>query len=221
MPRSALVFSDDGRLGVRIVDADNRVQFVPVDFVDDARDVIWLTGLDKATRVIVVGQDFVKDGDVVEAVGRQPTRTPRRCRRHEAHRRFRDRPCAADAGDPRLPAGGRARSPISRIPKEANPDVTIPIIYVQLSQRGISPEDAERLLVRPMETGAQVGHQRQGDARRRLRGRRLCAARVRGRLQLRRRARRTCAPRSTTPSATCPPTPTSRASTRSISASSR
>ncbi len=39
------------------------------------------------------------------------------------------------------------------IPKEANPDVTIPIIYVQLSQRGISPEDAERLLVKPMETG--------------------------------------------------------------------
>jgi multidrug efflux pump len=38
------------------------------------------------------------------------------------------------------------------IPKEASPDVPIPIIYVQLSQRGISPEDAERLLVRPMET---------------------------------------------------------------------
>jgi multidrug efflux pump len=38
------------------------------------------------------------------------------------------------------------------IPKEASPDVKIPIIYVQLSQRGISPEDAERLLVRPMET---------------------------------------------------------------------
>jgi multidrug efflux pump len=38
------------------------------------------------------------------------------------------------------------------IPKEASPDVQIPIIYVQLSQRGISPEDAERLLVRPMET---------------------------------------------------------------------
>ena len=41
----------------------------------------------------------------------------------------------------------------STIPKEANPDVTIPIIYVQLSQSGISPEDAERLLVRPVETG--------------------------------------------------------------------
>ena len=37
------------------------------------------------------------------------------------------------------------------IPKESNPDITIPIVYVQLSQRGISPEDAERLLVRPIE----------------------------------------------------------------------
>jgi multidrug efflux pump len=38
------------------------------------------------------------------------------------------------------------------IPKEANPDVNIPYIYVQLSERGISPEDSERLLLRPMET---------------------------------------------------------------------
>ncbi len=38
------------------------------------------------------------------------------------------------------------------IPKESEPDVRIPIIYVQLSQRGISPEDSERLLLRPVET---------------------------------------------------------------------
>ncbi len=38
------------------------------------------------------------------------------------------------------------------IPKEAEPDVKVPIVYVQLSQRGISPEDSERLLLRPMET---------------------------------------------------------------------
>lgn len=37
------------------------------------------------------------------------------------------------------------------IPKEANPDVTIPFIYVSIVHDGISPEDAERLLVRPME----------------------------------------------------------------------
>ncbi|AEY02188.1 acriflavin resistance protein [Oceanimonas sp. GK1] len=37
------------------------------------------------------------------------------------------------------------------IPKEANPDVTIPMMYVSMSLEGISPEDGERLLVRPME----------------------------------------------------------------------
>ncbi len=37
------------------------------------------------------------------------------------------------------------------IPKESDPDVAIPIIYVSMSHEGISPEDAERLLVRPME----------------------------------------------------------------------
>ena len=37
------------------------------------------------------------------------------------------------------------------IPKESDPDIAIPIIYVLISHDGISPEDAERLLVRPME----------------------------------------------------------------------
>ena len=38
------------------------------------------------------------------------------------------------------------------IPKEAEPDVPIPVIYVSLSYQGISPEDSERLLLRPIET---------------------------------------------------------------------
>ena len=37
------------------------------------------------------------------------------------------------------------------IPKESEPDIAIPIVYVRISHEGISPEDAERLLVRPME----------------------------------------------------------------------
>ena len=37
------------------------------------------------------------------------------------------------------------------IPKESEPDVPIPVIYVSMSHDGISPDDAERLLVRPME----------------------------------------------------------------------
>src|SRR5690606_15848212 len=38
------------------------------------------------------------------------------------------------------------------IPKESEPDVAIPIVYVNLTHEGNSPEDAERLLLRPMET---------------------------------------------------------------------
>lgn len=37
------------------------------------------------------------------------------------------------------------------IPKESSPDITIPIIYVSVGHQGISPIDAERLLVRPIE----------------------------------------------------------------------
>ena len=38
------------------------------------------------------------------------------------------------------------------IPKEANPDIDVPVYYVSIAQQGISPKDSERLLVRPMET---------------------------------------------------------------------
>lgn len=37
------------------------------------------------------------------------------------------------------------------IPKEANPDIDVPVFYVSVSQNGVSPEDAERLLIRPLE----------------------------------------------------------------------
>ena len=37
------------------------------------------------------------------------------------------------------------------IPKEARPDIDIPVAYVSVSYDGISPEDAERLLVKPLE----------------------------------------------------------------------
>ncbi|MEO0382404.1 MAG: efflux RND transporter permease subunit [Pseudomonadota bacterium] len=41
------------------------------------------------------------------------------------------------------------------IPKEANPDIDVPVFYVSVGQSGVSPEDAERLLIRPLETQLQ------------------------------------------------------------------
>ena len=37
------------------------------------------------------------------------------------------------------------------IPKEANPDVEIPVAYASVRYSGISPPDAEKLFVKPLE----------------------------------------------------------------------
>lgn len=42
------------------------------------------------------------------------------------------------------------------IPKEAEPDIPIPTIYVSVTYEGISPEDAERLLLKPLEKELQT-----------------------------------------------------------------
>lgn len=39
-----------------------------------------------------------------------------------------------------------------QIPKEADPDIPFPVLMVQVTYPGISPEDSERLLVKPLET---------------------------------------------------------------------
>ena len=54
--------------GVRTVGGDSKVGFVPVSIVEDDQNFMWLSGMPDGTRVIVQGQDFVREGNVVEAV---------------------------------------------------------------------------------------------------------------------------------------------------------
>jgi multidrug efflux system membrane fusion protein len=68
VPRSSLTLSSAGDIGVRAVDADGKVTFVPVSVAEDEQKFIWLTGIPDGTRVIVQGQDFVREGQKVEAV---------------------------------------------------------------------------------------------------------------------------------------------------------
>jgi membrane fusion protein, multidrug efflux system len=69
LPRSALTYSSSGGLGVRTVDADGTVEFAPIGVVEDEQAVMWVTGVANGTRVIVQGQDFVREGQKVDAVG--------------------------------------------------------------------------------------------------------------------------------------------------------
>ena len=72
VPRSALTFSSSGDLGVRVVGSDDVVRFVPVTVVEDEQSSMWLGGLADRSRVIVQGQDFVREGQKVEAVMAAP-----------------------------------------------------------------------------------------------------------------------------------------------------
>ncbi|MCP8939593.1 efflux RND transporter periplasmic adaptor subunit [Alsobacter sp. SYSU M60028] len=66
--RSALTFSAEGRLGVRVVGEGDVVAFVPVSLVEDEAEFLWVSGIKAGARIIVQGQDFVKEGQHVEPV---------------------------------------------------------------------------------------------------------------------------------------------------------
>ncbi|WP_371398042.1 efflux RND transporter periplasmic adaptor subunit [Fretibacter rubidus] len=68
IPASVLALNDDGVVGVRYVDLDNRVRFVPTVTIDESASGVWVTGLPERANVIVKGQDFVKVGTEVETV---------------------------------------------------------------------------------------------------------------------------------------------------------
>jgi multidrug efflux system membrane fusion protein len=68
VPRSALAFASGGDLGVRVVDADDKVVFVPVTVVEDEQQTMWVGGVAEGARIIVQGQDFVREGQKVEAI---------------------------------------------------------------------------------------------------------------------------------------------------------
>lgn len=68
LPRSVVTLSDKGDLGIRAVDKDNKVVFFPIDLVDDSPRGLVLGGIPADARVIVAGQELVKEGDVVKPV---------------------------------------------------------------------------------------------------------------------------------------------------------
>lgn len=68
IPRSALTFSSEGELGVRVVDDADHVAFAPVAVVEDGARTLWVAGLRDNAAVIVQGQDFVVEGQQVAPV---------------------------------------------------------------------------------------------------------------------------------------------------------
>ena len=68
IPPSILTLDDEGAVGVKIVDTDNKVQFKMIEILEDTADYLWVKGLDDGTRVVMVGQDFIAPNQIVETV---------------------------------------------------------------------------------------------------------------------------------------------------------
>jgi membrane fusion protein, multidrug efflux system len=65
---SLLTLDDEGNVGVKIINADGEVEFVEADIAIAETNGIWVAGLPPTATIITVGQGFVPDGAVVNAV---------------------------------------------------------------------------------------------------------------------------------------------------------
>ncbi|TPI35479.1 efflux RND transporter periplasmic adaptor subunit [Mesorhizobium sp. B3-1-9] len=68
LPRSVVTLGDKGDLGIRAVGKDDKVAFFPIDLVDDTPHGLVLGGIPQDARIIVAGQELVKEGDLVKPV---------------------------------------------------------------------------------------------------------------------------------------------------------
>ena len=59
---SSLTLNDDGDIGVRVVDESDVARFLPVTVLRDTAEGVLVTGLPESVDVIVVGQEYVRDG---------------------------------------------------------------------------------------------------------------------------------------------------------------
>lgn len=67
IPQTALTLDDDGRLGVRVAEG-GIARFYPVRIRRESPDGAWVEGLPAEADIIVIGQEFVRDGSTVSAV---------------------------------------------------------------------------------------------------------------------------------------------------------
>jgi len=65
VPRSVITLAETGELGVRVVGPDNIAGFAAVSIMDDTPDGLVVRGIPDGLRIIVAGQDLVRNGETV------------------------------------------------------------------------------------------------------------------------------------------------------------
>ena len=62
VPASALTLDGEGRLGLRLAEADDRAGFAPVTILRDTVEGALVTGLPDQARIVIVGQEYIREG---------------------------------------------------------------------------------------------------------------------------------------------------------------
>ena len=65
---SLLTLDDEGNLGVKTVNEAGQVEFHVADIAMSSSEGVWIAGLPYSATIITVGQGFVNEGNIVEAV---------------------------------------------------------------------------------------------------------------------------------------------------------
>lgn len=72
---SLLTLDDAGNVGVKIINDDGEVEFVVADIALSSSDGVWLAGLPRDATIITVGQGYVSNGAVVDAIPESDVKT--------------------------------------------------------------------------------------------------------------------------------------------------
>lgn len=72
---SLLTLDDAGNVGIKIVDDRGEARFIVADIALSNADGVWLVGLPETATIITVGQGYVTDGALVNAVREQDVDT--------------------------------------------------------------------------------------------------------------------------------------------------
>jgi multidrug efflux system membrane fusion protein len=72
---SLLTLDDAGNVGVKIINDSGQVEFVVADIALTSNNGVWLAGLPLDATIITVGQGYVTNGAVVDAVPESDVKT--------------------------------------------------------------------------------------------------------------------------------------------------
>jgi multidrug efflux pump subunit AcrA (membrane-fusion protein) len=67
-----LSLNDQGKLGIRTVDDQNKVTFQEIQILEDTNNGMWVSGLEEKARIITLGQEYVFQGQVVNVKVKSP-----------------------------------------------------------------------------------------------------------------------------------------------------